>query len=890
MATVTGTSGNDSLSGTSSNDTLNGLGGNDTLSGSGGTDFYDGGAGRDTLDLRAALTALTVNFATGTISGGFNGTFVNIERVQGGDGDDSFSGGAGAQNLTARGGSDTLAGGAGIDSLYGGTEADHFVFRESGSANADSIGDFTSGADKIALDATVMTALGASGNFAAGDARFWSSSAGVAHDADDRIIYETDTRQIWYDADGSGAGARQLIATLQVGGTLAAADIVVQGGSGGGGQTINGTPGNDSLVGGAGNDTISGFAGEDTLDGADGDDHLLGGQGADEFRFQAGSGNYGADVADGGDGDDFVSFDGYATSAVVIDLRAGTLSGGRSSGSATLISIENAIGGAFGDLLVAYDGTGLIGSQLEGRGGNDTLLGGLALDNLFGDSGDDEMRGGGGNDFLAGGTGADFMFGDAGDDAIELSVLGADSGNDTVDGGGGTDYLFYTGARSALVVDFVAGTISGGHLGGGGSKAFFEIENFIAGDGADRITGDAQANVLQGGFGSDTIAGGAGNDTIYGGIAENPFDQHEEISGGSGTDMLTGGGSADDFVFDVAPGVANADLITNFAPGSDEIVLDGDVHADAGPSGELTAGDARFWSSGTGLAHDGDDRVIYNSATGELWYDADGNGAGARQLIATLQGALGLAATDITIVDGSGGGGGQLINGTSGNDTLTGTAGNDTINGLGGFDQILAGATGGADVIDGGAHFDTLDFKAGATSGVTVDFAAGSVTGGSSGTISFTSIERVIGSDFADRLGGNAAPQTMNGGAGADTLWGGGGLDVLRGGAGADSFVYRETASADRDQVLDFASGTDRFELDDAAFGAIGAPGAFSAGDARFWASSTGAAHDADDRVLFDTTNRFLYYDADGNGPGEAQLIAGMQAGASVAAGDITVI
>ena len=80
-----------------------------------------------------------------------------------------------------------------------------------------------------------MTALGATGNFAAGDARFWASSTGTAHDADDRIIYNTTTRQIWYDADGNGAGAAQLIATLQSGATLVATDIVVEGGSGGGG-------------------------------------------------------------------------------------------------------------------------------------------------------------------------------------------------------------------------------------------------------------------------------------------------------------------------------------------------------------------------------------------------------------------------------------------------------------------------------------------------------------------------------------------------------------------------------------------------------------------------------------------------------------------------------
>src|SRR5688572_1316392 len=179
MAVITGTSGADTLADTPGNDTINGLAGNDTVNGgSGGTDVVNGGDGRDTLAFMAATGAVVVDFVAGTAG---NTSFTNIERVITGDFNDRLTGNASAQNLTARAGADTLAGGGGIDTLWGGSGADTFVFRETGTANADSIADWTSGSDTLLLDGAIMTALGANGDFSAGDARFWASSTG-AHD------------------------------------------------------------------------------------------------------------------------------------------------------------------------------------------------------------------------------------------------------------------------------------------------------------------------------------------------------------------------------------------------------------------------------------------------------------------------------------------------------------------------------------------------------------------------------------------------------------------------------------------------------------------------------------------------------------------------------------
>ena len=501
---------------------------------------------------------------------------------------------------------------------------------------------------------------------------------------------------------------------------------------------------------------------------------------------------------------------------------------------------------------------------------------GNELDNVIRDEGPGTtfLSGRGGNDTLIGSDGSQF-FSFRGN---FTSGVGFDDnyGHDVVDGGGGIDRLLFEGNSVAVRVDFRAGTVSGGSPVAA-SVSFANVEGAIGTALDDVMIADDSGDDLGGFGGNDTLTGGAGADDLFGDSgfdfpAANPGNDrisggggNDRIGGGEGDDWLDGGTGNDDlfgdnssdtgadsFAFTVAPGASNADRIDDFISAEDRIVLDGTVHANSGPSGTFAAGDARFWSSGTGTAHDGDDRVIYNSSNGQLWYDADGNGGGARQLIATLEGIPALTASDITIINGGGtgggGGGGSVINGTSANDTLTGTAGNDTINGLGGNDLFVAGSTGGADLINGGTGTDSIEFRDRATSGVVVDFGAGTITGGGSGTISFTAVERVVASNFADSLTGAAGGQTLTGQGGADTLWGGGGVDTLWGAGGNDAFVFREMGAANADRVSDFASGADKLQLDDAAFTSIGAMGNFSAGDARFWASSSGAAHDANDR------------------------------------------
>src|SRR5207244_11874825 len=132
------------------------------------------------------------------------------------------------------------------------------------------------------------------GAFARNDERVYSAPAATSgHYASDRLIYDTSTGRLWYDADGSGPGMAGIIITFNAGTALAASDFSVDNAA----QTITGTSGNDSLTGGSGNDLISGLAGNDTLVGLGGHDTLDGGAGADSMVGGDGNDTYIVDNA-----------------------------------------------------------------------------------------------------------------------------------------------------------------------------------------------------------------------------------------------------------------------------------------------------------------------------------------------------------------------------------------------------------------------------------------------------------------------------------------------------------------------------------------------------------------------------------------------------------------
>ena len=397
------------------------------------------------------------------------------------------------------------------------------------------------------------------------------------------------------------------------------ADIVIPGPANAN-PPINGSPNDDNIFGTEDDDIINGLGGNDRIRALGGNDTLDGGIGADELVGGAGNDLY---IVEGGD--------------TVVELA--------SEGTDTIQTAAS-----------VYQ---LVEANVE----NLTYTGGGSFSGV-GNALNNRITGGPGNDELAGGNGDDTYVVTVGDTIVEALT-------------GGSDLVL----TNAPVYVMRAPNIEYLSYTGGG--------NFVG-------VGNSQANIITGGPGNDELAGGNGNDiynlttagdtifeTASGGLdrllTALPYyhltapnveilgyegtgdffgvgsDQGDIIFGGAGNDILNGGlgsdtlvgegGASDRFLFDSALGPTNIDTIADFLSGSDYFLLENSIFTALG-TGVLPPG---AFVNGT-VAGDADDRILYDQATGKVFYDADGNGAGAAVQFAAIMGNPAIAASDFVVI------------------------------------------------------------------------------------------------------------------------------------------------------------------------------------------------------------------------------------------------
>ncbi|MEL7100065.1 MAG: hypothetical protein AAGM84_14665 [Pseudomonadota bacterium] len=295
----------------------------------------------------------------------------------------------------------------------------------------------------------------------------------------------------------------------------------------------------------------------------------------------------------------------------------------------------------FGDGDIAYfyvdEDTGFISGEVitgerdtAGDENDNRLMGDNFADLMNGLGGNDTVNGGNGNDTLQGGDGDDMVFGGEGNDSLvgEEGVGALDPGRhrDTLNGGAGNDTL-----RGEDDHDFL--------IGGSG------LDLLDGGDGNDDLRGQSGRDTLEGGGGVDTLRGGGDEDSLDGGnggdllIGEGGNDT---LIGGFGSDTLRGGTGDDTFVFTNRAN-GQRDVLNDFQSGSDQIQLDFSVFSAVGFSVE--ASELAFGVR----AQDADDFLIFDTASGRLRYDPDGDGAAAAVLIAIFTNGVMLSESDFFV-------------------------------------------------------------------------------------------------------------------------------------------------------------------------------------------------------------------------------------------------
>jgi Ca2+-binding RTX toxin-like protein len=304
-------------------------------------------------------------------------------------------------------------------------------------------------------------------------------------------------------------------------------------------------------------------------------------------------GESGTDVAFGGPGDDWYFVDSVADASIEYadegyDVVWTPVSYALAAGS----EIE-ALTSRFWESTTAID---LFGNEIA-----NVIYGNAGANYLDGGGGNDTIYGFEGNDRLLGGTGFDTLYGGAGDDNYFI-----EAGDSVVETGGQGFDIAWTSTSFTLLAGSEVEALS--------SRLWEDTS-------ALNLTGNEIANSLYGNAGANTLDGLGGADSLF------------------------GFGGADSFRFSSTLGGGNIDTIAGFVAVDDTILLD-DAIFSALPPGALNPNAFVIGAA----ALDADDRIIYNSATGALYYDSDGSGGGAAIQFATLQGAPAITASDFQVI------------------------------------------------------------------------------------------------------------------------------------------------------------------------------------------------------------------------------------------------
>ena len=411
------------------------------------------------------------------------------------------------------------------------------------------------------------------------------------------------------------------------------------------GSIINGLNGNDKLTGREAQDFLNGGPGDDTLRGFGGNDILTGGTERDTMSGGLGNDAYRVDRPDdvvielAGEGTDNVN----TTVSYVLapGVSAETL---RVLNPATTNAV-NLTGNEIANILTGNAGA----NALNGRTGVDTMRGLAGNDSYYVDISSDKVLESlnQGSDTvrttvsyaLAAGQSVEILrvHDQATTNALNLlgneqvnSLMG-NNGANALDGKAGADVMRGFLGNDAYYVDNAGDHVI--ELTNQGTDTVRTTTSFALASGMSietlRVLDPASTNAVN-------LTGNQFANTVIGNNGVNV------VNGGAGNDQLNAGGGNDFILFNTALSAAtNVDTITAYSVAADTIRLENAVFNTL-PVGVLNA-DA--FHVGTAAA-DAEDSIIYNSTTGGLFYDSNGNAAGGSTQFAKLAAGLALTNSD----------------------------------------------------------------------------------------------------------------------------------------------------------------------------------------------------------------------------------------------------
>jgi hypothetical protein len=247
--TISGLGGRDHLYGGAGNDTLFGGAGDDAMHGDAGADIMFGGAGNDDYYVDDVNDVVSETTQPGVDDGGNDRVYSTVsytlspflERLVLLESAAAISatGNAQVNSIVGNSNANIISGGGGKDTLTGGLGPDTFVFGPADAANTVSITDFAA-EDKFGITASDYGLSQGNGLVDDGsgtlvlDPTWFATVTGTQGTAagHGQFLYNTTTRSVMWDPDGSGAATGIALATLRTGAVVSASSFAISGTTG----------------------------------------------------------------------------------------------------------------------------------------------------------------------------------------------------------------------------------------------------------------------------------------------------------------------------------------------------------------------------------------------------------------------------------------------------------------------------------------------------------------------------------------------------------------------------------------------------------------------------------------------------------------------------------